>query len=196
MKEYEKVIASRYDKDQFNAKSINENVYSSVNPIGFYGDLKIREICIDFISMLNHGKALENIRICDCGCGTGKIARFFAELIEDPERIYGVDYSKVRIDHCRKMNESIHYEYADLTKEIPFAIQFDAITAFVVFMHFSTQKEIGDALKNINRSLKPKGLFLWYDTNEKSHWGGEALLRVMAFPQQKWIPLHPRRDFH
>lgn len=172
MKEYEKVIACRYDKDRFNAKGINGNMYSSINPVGFYGDFKKQQILTNFISILNRGNALDKIKICDCGCGSGKITRFCAELIEDPARVYGVDYSKVRVDHCRKMNPFIHYEYADLTKEIPFSVPFDAITAFVVFMHFSTPKEIGDALKNIHRSLKSDGLFLWYDTNEKSHWNG------------------------
>ena len=71
-----------------------------------------------------------------------------------------------------KIPGNIHYAYADITKlgSIPFDVQFDAITTFVVFMHFDTKKQIYHALKNIYNSLKKDGLFLWYDVNVKSHW--------------------------
>lgn len=56
---------------------------------------------------------------------------------------------------------------------IPFNTQFDGITAFVVFTHFSRKYEIINALKNIYHALKPKGIFLWYEVNARSHWDGK-----------------------
>ena len=70
------------------------------------------------------------------------------------------------------MNSFIHYEYADLTAPgagLPFAEQFDGITAFVVFTHFARKKEILNALENIYISLKKGGYFLWYEADAKSH---------------------------
>ena len=55
---------------------------------------------------------------------------------------------------------------------IPFDVQFDGITAFVVFMHFSSHSEIKNALKNIYDSLSRKGLFLWYELGARDHWDG------------------------
>ena len=95
-----------------------------------------------------------------------------SELLGNPNFVYGMEYSENRLLHCKTMNPAIHYEYGDLTKEIPFQTEFDGIITFVVFMHFSLEEEITSALKNIYDHLKKGGLFLWYECNEKSHWDG------------------------
>lgn len=177
MKSYKRVVKERYDRQRYDGKGIINDIYSPVNPVGFYGEFKSAQILMDFVNMtVRNKKALDKIRICDCGCGDGVKTRFLAELLGNSEQIYGVEYSKNRLNHCRKMNPAIHYEFADLTepgKGIPFGIPFDGITAFVVFMHFTTEKEIMCALRNVWQSLKRKGIFLWYELNAGSHWDGK-----------------------
>lgn len=177
MKSYKRVIKERYDKQKYTGEGIVSDMYSPVNPIGFYGEYKAAQILYEFVNMINKDKrALDAIKICDCGCGDGIKTRFLTELLENPDQIYGVEYSKNRLQHCRNMNPAVHYEYSDLTepgKGIPFDVQFDGITAFVVFTHFSTEKEIMHALRNIHNSLKQKGLFLWYELNANSHFDGK-----------------------
>lgn len=177
MKNYKRTIKERYDKQKYTGKGLVNDIYSPINPIGFYGEYKAAQILFEFVNMINEDrKSLDSIKICDCGCGDGVKTRFITELLGNPDRVYGVEFSKNRLQHCKNMNPAIHYEYADLTelgKGIPFNVQFDGITAFVVFMHFSTEKEILCALKNIYNSLKGKGLFLWYELNADSHWDGK-----------------------
>lgn len=174
MKSYKEVVKERYDKDRYDGKAVKDNIYSLINPVGFYGEYKAAQILSRFVSaIIRDGKRPDQIKICDCGCGDGTKTRFLAELLGNPDQVYGIEYSKTRLEHCKNMNGFIHYEYADLTTPgggIPFGEQFDAITAFVVFMHFSRKKEISAALKNIYEALKRKGFFLWYETNVKSHW--------------------------
>ena len=177
MKNYQTVIEERYDKQQYNGTGILKNMYAPINPVGFYGEFKSAQILSDLVSMLiahEDMTDLEEIKICDFGCGDGLKTRFMAELLGNPSQVYGIEYSKNRLQHCKNMNCNIHYAYADITKlgSIPFDVQFDAITTFVVFMHFDTKKQIYHALKNIYNSLKKDGLFLWYDVNVKSHWNG------------------------
>lgn len=173
MNDYKKIIKEHYDKQKYGGREIKSNIYAPINPIGFYGEFKIAQILAEFISMIClHNRRLDKINVCDCGCGDGVKTRFLAELLGNPNQVYGIEYSKNRLQHCKNMNSFIHYEYADLTKKIPFDIQFDGITVFDVFMHFKTEEEITDALKNIYDSLKRKGIFVWDEPNVKSHWTG------------------------
>ncbi len=177
MKDYKKVISERYDKQKYDGRGIKNNIYSLINPIGFYLELKSAQILSDFVKMLMvQENSLERIKICDCGCGDGIKSRFLAELLGNPAQVYGIEYSKNRLQHCKNMNAGIHYEYADITKRgegIPFDVAFDGIMALDVFMHFVFEKDIISALQNIYDSLKRKGLFLWYDANADSHRDGK-----------------------
>ena len=171
MKDYKWVVKERYDKEMFDRQAIADNMYSLINPVGFYGEYNSVKILTHFINLLDEYRGNhDQIRILDCGCGVGIKTRIMAELIGNPHNVYGIDYSVNSIEHCKKMNSNITYQWGDLTQEISFDIKFDAITAFVVFMHFSKEDEIVKALKNIYNSLKTGGVFLWYDTNVKSHW--------------------------
>ncbi|MCI9592694.1 MAG: class I SAM-dependent methyltransferase [Lachnospiraceae bacterium] len=173
MKNYEAVVRGRYNRQKYDSSSVRNNKYMPINPTGFYGEFKANQVLFEFINMLYYRKKdLHKIRVCDCGCGDGNKTRFMAELLLQPNQVFGTEYSKIRLEHCKRMNNHIHYRYADLTKEIPFDIQFDGITAFVVFMHFSSHKEINNALKNIYNSLNKNGLFLWYELGAKDHWDG------------------------
>lgn len=179
MKHYRQVVKERYDRQRYDGKGILSDMYSPVNPVGFYGEWKAARILADFVRMLMRRgkKGPDQITVCDCGCGDGVKTRFLAELLENPEQVYGVEYSENRLGHCRRMNPAVHYEHADLTeagKGIPFDAQFDGMTAFVVFMHFSTEQEIMNALRNIHGALKRKGLFLWYELKAESHWDGRG----------------------
>lgn len=175
MRKYKEVIAKRYNKQKYDWKSIINNIYAPVNPIGFYGEFKSAQILRDFVLMIASNKK-DKVKMCDCGCGDGVKTRLIAEFLGNPSQVYGVEYSKNRLEHCKSMNALIHYKYADLTEYdsgIPFDIQFDGIVAFVVFMHFTTEREILNALKNIYDSLKNKGLFLWYELRADNHWEAE-----------------------
>lgn len=117
MKDYKTVVKVRYDKEKYDGRSIRNNIYSVINPTGFYGMFKEMEILRDYVNFINQrGKALDDIKVCDCGCGDGQVTRVLAELLGNAEQVYGVEYSKNRLSHCKNMNNVIHYEYADLTE--------------------------------------------------------------------------------
>lgn len=175
MKNYKKVIKERYDRQKYDGKGILNNQYSLINPVGLYMEFKATGILSEFVKIISAKRTFDKIKICDCGCGDGNKTRILAELLGNPDQVYGVEYSINRLRHCKDMNAFIHYEYADLTESggVPYDTQFDGITAFVVFMHFVSEKEIVCALNNIYNSLKRKGYFLWYELNADSHWDGK-----------------------
>lgn len=178
MRGYKRVIKERYDRQRYDGKGIKNDLYAPINPVGFYGELKAAQILKDFVNLLyeKNGRRLDKLKVCDCGCGDGIKTRFLAELFGNPNQVYGIEFSQNKLQHCKDMNSSIHYEYADLTVSgagLPFEEQFDGIIAFVVLMHFAKRTEILSALENIYVSLKKGGYFLWYEADAKSHEEGK-----------------------
>ena len=173
MKTYKEVVKNRYDMEKYDANSILEDKYSFINPVGFYGEVKLASVLRDFIRCLCKNKDLHKIRVLDVGCGIGIKTRFLAEFTGNPSNVYGVEYSKKRLEYCKKLNSSINYEWGNIIEEIPKGggggNMFDGIISFTVLSHFSTDEEIEKALQNIYSKRLDNGLFLWFDINAKSH---------------------------
>lgn len=169
IKSYEQVIAERYDGRETEQK-IYDNVYSLINPIGFYGHINIENIVYEIIQLIrNRNIDISQMKILDVGCGSGWITRLLAEFTGNPYNITGIDLSKYRTDIARSMFTNIEYINGDIVKECEFKHKFDLITSFDVFMHLGTEEEIEKALKNIYNNLNNKGIFVWYDAYAKDH---------------------------
>ena len=89
MKDYKWVVKERYDKEMFDRQAIADNMYSLINPVGFYGEHNSVKILTHFINLLDeYRKIHDEIRILDCGCGVGIKTRIMAELIgKTPEEV-------------------------------------------------------------------------------------------------------------
>lgn len=175
MRDYKQVTQERYEQEDLSETGIEKNIYASINPIGNYGEYKENQVLKHYIRMVRdlEKKGLHKIRLLDCGCGNGLVTRLASNILGNTEHIYGFEYSRTRLDYCRKMNGSIRYEWGDVVKGIPSAfsdMRFDGIMAFVVLSHLRKRKEVLAALKNIYSALDENGLFLWYEINAKTHY--------------------------
>lgn len=54
MKNYEDVVKERYNQQSYDSKSVLDNIYAPINPIGFYGEFKAAQILSDFVKLLNN----------------------------------------------------------------------------------------------------------------------------------------------
>lgn len=172
MRDYQQVTRERYEKDDFSGEGIARNIYSAINPIGSYGIYKEFQLLRHYLKLVKtlRGKCLDELKILDCGCGGGTVTRLTAEILGNAENVYGFEFSQNRLAYCKKMNQSIKYEWGDIVKSFPFLfIKFDAVMAFDVLSHIRQEKDLVQALKNIFNSLHNGGLFLWYDINAKTH---------------------------
>ena len=168
MKPYKEVIKDRYN----NKKNINiyDNIYSLINPVGFYLNQKIRYIFYKIFNIIRKNDIdITKSNILDIGCGDGTWTRFFAELKGTPSGIYGVDLSNNRIKEAKTLNPNIKYLLGNITNITIKDIKFDIITAIDVFSHLSTEEEILKSLNNIYNLLTKNGMFLWYDIHNRSH---------------------------
>lgn len=169
MKSYKEVVKERYDGYEKDIHAY-ENIYSLINPIGFNADKKIRSVFYNAFNLFrNAGMDITKSSILDIGCGKGATTRFFSELTNSPQNIYGLDLSVHRIECAVKMNSIISYRIGDIVHLPAFPVMFDIITAIDVFMHLKEKKEIIQALTNIKEKLNDNGYFIWYDAYSKNH---------------------------
>lgn len=173
MKPYLEVVKERYNNEREGLNVFN-NVYSVLNPNGFYSSQSIKKICsIILNSIYEMGIDITKIKILDIGCGSGSITRYIAELTGNPKNINGIDLSENRINKAKNMNESIDYWIDDIVYMNTINIKYDLILAFDVFMHLNTYEEIMSALKNVFLNLNEDGFFVWYDLIAEDHFNGE-----------------------
>lgn len=186
MKPYEEVVRDRYDGREVEY-SLYENPYSLVNPVGFYGSMRIRQAFFNVLRGLREsGIDLSTEKILDIGCGKGDHTRYFSELFQNPQQIYGIDLSTHRITQAQKLNPTIQYLVDDIVKMKNLSErEFGLITAVDVLMHLGTRGQIDQALRNIYSLLKEGGIFVWYDAVAKDHFSAESSAECHGFhPKQ------------
>lgn len=112
-------------------------------------------------------------RILDLACGKGRHSRYLAEKGFD---VTGLDISAASITFARQFeHEKLNFYQHDM--RLPFRINyFDAVVNFFTsFGYFQNDLDHVRTLKNVNRNLRPGGLFLIDYFN--SDWIKSSLVR-------------------
>ena len=115
----------------------------------------------------------EGARILDLACGKGRHARYLAEKKFE---VTGLDISQASIAYARHFeHEGLAFYQHDM--RLPFRINyFDAIVnVFTSFGYFDTDQDHVRALLNVQKGLKPGGMFLLDFFN--SEWVRKNLVR-------------------
>lgn len=95
----------------------------------------------------------KNACILDCGCGSGRDAKYFKELGND---VLAIDGSA---EMCRLASEFLGDEVLHMQfQEIDFKNKFDGIWASASLLHVPSS-EIAEVLKRLKNSLKEDGIF-------------------------------------
>jgi len=109
----------------------------------------------------------KSLKILDVGCGTG---RHTIELTKRGYRVTGVDLSESQLatarEKARKRNLEIDFRHCD-ARNLPFHAEFDVAIMLCEggFPLMETDEMNFEILKNVTRSLKDKGKFLFTTLN-------------------------------
>ena len=134
-----------------------------------------------FIESINYNLAGKSILEVGCGAGYGieQIAKSF-----NPKEYYAFDIDQKMISlsaaKVKKKKIDVQLFLGDVLKTGLPSNKFDVVFVFTVLHHIEGWR---DALKEINRVLKPKGFLLINEINERSLNWFERYLRV----------IHPRK---
>lgn len=94
--------------------------------------------------------------ICDLGCGPGQIARY---LHRQGIKTLGVDLSPKMVAEAQRLNPEIHFHQGDILSLPDEDDSWGGIAAFYCIIHIP-REQIVDALREMQRVLKPGGILL------------------------------------
>lgn len=149
------------------------------------GAREVKEYTADFFRGMNFNPASK--RMLDIGCGIGRMTRAFANIFSEA---HGVDFSSNMIKLASELNKDKPNLYFKVNNGFDLSVYeanfFDFCFSFIAFQHIIRQEVVGNYIKEIDRVLKPGGLFMFQVNTDK--W----VIRK-AFG---WLPIHYRvRDF-
>jgi ubiquinone/menaquinone biosynthesis C-methylase UbiE len=147
-----------------------------------YRDKNYREECA-FLKDIFDTRGEKTVRtILDVGCGTGSHTVLLAEIGYE---VTGVDLSdkmlRIAVKKAEEQNKKIEFLKGDIRRlDIPG--RYDAVIAmFNVMGYLTTNQDIDNALKSINKHLNPGGLFVW------DAWFGPAVLNEKPGEREKLL---------
>jgi ubiquinone/menaquinone biosynthesis C-methylase UbiE len=131
--------------------------------VHIYNELKDKPLDCELLD-----KFVERVKdkglVCDVGCGPGHVARY---LFERGVNVCGIDLSQGMIEQARLLNPEINFHQGNMMSLDVSNESFAGITAFYSIIHIPRQ-EVVDALLELRRVLKPKGvLFLAFHIGEE-----------------------------
>jgi SAM-dependent methyltransferase len=94
--------------------------------------------------------------ICDLGCGPGQIARY---LHRKGVKTLGVDLSPNMVAEAQRLNPEIHFHQGNMLSLPDADNSWGGIAAFYCIIHIP-REQIVDALREMKRVLKPRGMLL------------------------------------
>ena len=130
----------------------------------------VAEYCVSVAAMIE-GKA-NPLRVIDVGCGTGHLLLALGNRLQQPLRLYGLDFSDSAIRRSKQLVPNAEFVVASVY-EIPSPDDnFDVITCTETMEHLERPKE---ALEEMFRVLKPGGhLVVTVPDGAKDDWSGHA----------------------
>ena len=116
------------------------------------------------------GRPLEDLAVCDVGCGGGADLERWQALGVPPEGLYGTELSAERADLARRRVPGGTIADTDGFR-IPFAdAEFDVVTATLVLSTIRDPGERYALLAEMRRVVRPGGLIAIYDFRVRKPW--------------------------
>jgi SAM-dependent methyltransferase len=117
------------------------------------------EILTDPVNVCQ-GKDPKQMRVLEIGCGAGRITRALAEVFGE---VYGVDVSGEMISQARQALADVPnahvFQNNGTDLKVLGDIQVDFAFSFIVFQHIPSREVIYNYTREVNRLLRPGGLF-------------------------------------
>lgn len=192
MKDYQEVVSERFDQEGEDQKSI----YSADHPIGKYIRASLYKELDNYLEEYtnSHGP-VENKTLLDIGCGNGGMIEFFIDRGFDPKNVTGVDLSNTRILKAKRQTPDVNFICDDA---ITFSLEeknFDMITAFDLFSHFTKKEQIQEGLQNIKNHLDDNGVFVWYDIYSLDHFSPSNNADAWGFSKEQILSFAKEAGF-
>jgi len=130
---------------------------------------------------------LDNRRILDIGCGSGKILAGFESWGAKRQNLFGVDLLADRIKRAKEQFPEITFRETN-AEALPFVDgSFDLVAVFTVFSSILDDQMARNITREINRVLRSGGAVVWYDFRLNNPFNPQ----VRGIPRQEVASLFP-----
>jgi SAM-dependent methyltransferase len=172
------------------------DAYGNVNNAAYVesGELDARTVA----EVINQQLAAKSIRVCEWGCGPGRVIRHLRRFLQHPGvELYGTDYNGESIDWCRGHLAGIAFRTNGLSPPLPFDDGFfDCVYGISVLTHLSEAKHI-EWIGELKRLIRPGGVVILtthgdasagrlLEAERKRYARGEIVVRGEVKEGKKW----------
>jgi SAM-dependent methyltransferase len=134
---------------------------------------------------------LEDLRVLDVGCGTGRSSRLLVDLGVNPQNLLAIDFRESAIAYAAKTNPAIRFQYIAGFSEWP-QERFDLVVQCVAFSSLPGSEIRRQAASLIERSIGDDGYVFWWDLMHAIDFAdGQELNPKSLFPRLQ--PIRERR---
>ena len=139
------------------------------------------------------------IRVCEWGCGPGRVIRHLRQLLSDRRAsLYGTDYNEETVEWCRASLEGIAFERNGLSPPLPFTDEYlDCVYALSVFTHLSDARHF-EWIAELKRVIRPGGIVILTTHSDAAtdrllgpelarYKAGELVVRGQVKEGKKWF---------
>jgi SAM-dependent methyltransferase len=136
------------------------------------------DILTDMINVCQ-GKAPEQMRVLEIGCGAGRVTRALAKRFGE---VHAVDVSAEMVERARAALADLPHAHVyqnngcDLSVIPP--LEFDFAYSTIVFQHIPSREIIENYVREVHRLLRPGALFKFQVQGD---------LNVQSSPDQTWL---------
>ena len=106
------------------------------------------------------GKSAKEMKVLEIGCGAGRMTRALSEVFGE---VYAVDVSGEMIARAKEALADLHnvnlFQNSGADLEVLGDVQVDFAFSYIVFQHIPSREVIYSYAREVNRLLKPGGLF-------------------------------------
>lgn len=145
-----------------NARHFIATANTEWNPEEFFnsGRLNVFHEILTDLGNVCQGKSAKEMKVLEIGCGAGRMTRALSEVFGE---VYAVDVSGEMIARAREAladRQNIHLfqnNGADLA--VLGDVRLDFAFSYIVFQHIPSREIVYSYVRDVNRLLKPGGLF-------------------------------------
>ena len=99
-------------------------------------------------------------RVCEWGCGPGRIIRHLPALSQAQCEFYGTDYNQASVEWCQRSIHGVTFQTNRLAPPLDFPDGFfDVLFCRSVFTHLSEEMHYS-WMRELSRVVKPSGVFM------------------------------------
>jgi SAM-dependent methyltransferase len=151
------------------------------------GVQSVEEEILTDLTNICQGRAPQDMRVLEIGCGAGRVTRALAEVFGE---VHAVDVSGEMIEQANRALAAFPHAHVyrnnGMDLSVVPSLPFDFAFSFIVFQHIPSQLIVESYVREVHRLLRPGGLFKFQVNGITNH---GRLAGVLPSEMRRRVPV-------